>query len=246
MMKKVLSIVAAVLFAAYLIFSVFLSRSASEKTEVEECKCVVVEVRNKSGYDLMNKASVLDLLNSNAMNPEGMLMGEIDTESMEEFLKTNPLISHVDCYKTTANMVCVNLVTKIPILRVKNNTGADFYVDNRGELIYAKLHPMDIPLVTGFVNDEFASEKLYELALFLQTSDFWRAQIAQINVTEDGQVELVPRVGNHLLILGEPSDYEQKLSRLAKFYEDGLGIIGWNKYSSISVAFNNQVVCKKK
>lgn len=246
MMKKVLSIVAAVLFAAYLIFSVFLSRSASEKTEAEECKGVVVEVRNKSGYDLMNKASVLDLLNSNAMNPEGMLMGEIDTESMEEFLKTNPLISHVDCYKTTANTVCVNLVTKIPILRVKNNTGADFYVDNRGELIHAKLHPMDIPLVTGFVNDEFASEKLYELALFLQTSDFWRAQIAQINVTEDGQVELVPRVGNHLLILGEPSDYEQKLSRLAKFYEDGLGIIGWNKYSSISVAFNNQVVCKKK
>ena len=53
-------------------------------------------------------------------------------------------------------------------------------------------------------------------------------------------------MGNHLLMLGEASDFENKLERLMKFYEDGLSVIGWNKYSSISVAFNNQVVCKKK
>ena len=42
------------------------------------------------------------------------------------------------------------------------------------------------------------------------------------------------------------TNFEQKLDRLMKFYIDGLGVVGWNKYSSISVAFSNQVVCKKK
>ena len=245
-MKKILSIVAAIVFAAYLLFSLFLSRSASDKMDTDLCQGIVVEVRNKSGYDLMSVSAVNDILVANAMNPEGRLMGEVSIEDMEEVLMTNPLISSVNCYKTTSNNVFVDLTTKVPVLRVKNNRGEDFYVDSRGSLIAAKLRPLDIPLATGYVDSTFAAEKLYELAMFLQNSEFWHSQIAQVNVTADGQVELVPRVGNHLLVLGEPSDYEEKFDRLMNFYEDGLGVIGWNKYSSISVAFNNQVVCKKK
>ena len=33
-------------------------------------------------------------------------------------------------------------------------------------------------------------------------SDFWKAQVEQINVTREGQIEMVPRVGDHLLITG--------------------------------------------
>ena len=68
----------------------------------------------------------------------------------------------------------------------------------------------------------------------------------QIDVTEDGEIRLVPRVGDHLLILGSADDVERKLERLMNFYEKGLDNIGWNKYRSISVAYDNQVVCKKR
>ena len=30
------------------------------------------------------------------------------------------------------------------------------------------------------------------------------------------------------------------------FYEKGLDNVGWNKYRSISVAYDGQVVCKKR
>ena len=55
---------------------------------------------------------------------------------------------------------------------------------------------------------------------------------------------------------GESKDYlrqemkklvdEGKLERLEKFYRYGLSQAGWNKYSYINLAFENQIICKKK
>jgi cell division protein FtsQ len=70
--------------------------------------------------------------------------------------------------------------------------------------------------------------------------------VEQINVTDEGDLELVPRVGDHILFLGKPVRIEEKLNRIRTFYTKGLSRVGWNKYSRISVEFENQVICKRK
>ena len=62
----------------------------------------------------------------------------------------------------------------------------------------------------------------------------------------DKNIELVPRVGDHVIYLGKLDDFEQKLKRVKVFYEKGLNKVGWNKYSRISVEFDNQIICTKK
>ena len=74
----------------------------------------------------------------------------------------------------------------------------------------------------------------------------WKAQIQQINVTPAKELELVPQVGDHIIFLGKPGNYENKFDRLKTFYKKGLNEIGWNKYSRISLEFNNQIICTKK
>ena len=85
--------------------------------------------------------------------------------------------------------------------------------------------------------------------------DFWKNQIVQINILPDLGVELVPRVGEHIVYLGNipQSKYvnrrkalvqgfvQKKMDRLKKFYK-----YGWNKYSYIDLEFDNQIICKKK
>ena len=61
----------------------------------------------------------------------------------------------------------------------------------------------------------------------------------------DGSIEIVPRVGEHIIYLGRPINMENKLTRLEKFYRYGLSKAGWNKYSYISIEFDNQIICKK-
>jgi cell division protein FtsQ len=90
-------------------------------------------------------------------------------------------------------------------------------------------------------------------------NEFWKNQIVQINVLPDLGVELVPRVGEHIIFIGYLpqskddatrkvliTDYiNKKLERLEKFYQYGLNTAGWNKYHYISLEFDNQIICKK-
>jgi len=32
---------------------------------------------------------------------------------------------------------------------------------------------------------------------------------------------------------------------MKEFYTEGLNKVGWNKYSQISLKYNNQIICKK-
>ena len=91
-------------------------------------------------------------------------------------------------------------------------------------------------------------------------NNFWKNQIVQINVTAEKGIELVPRVGNHIIYIGELPKYdkrqngasvikdftEKKLLRLEKFYKYGLSQAGWNKYSYINLEFDNQIICKRR
>ena len=57
---------------------------------------------------------------------------------------------------------------------------------------------------------------------------------------------MVPRVGKHIVYLGQPQNVKNKLERLRKFYRHGLNKVGWNKYSRINVEYGNQIICKRK
>jgi cell division protein FtsQ len=87
---------------------------------------------------------------------------------------------------------------------------------------------------------------LYKFGVFLQKNSFWNAQIEQIHVLPGRNIELVPRVGDHIIYLGKLDDFERKLKRVKTFYEKGLNKVGWNKYSRISVEFGNQIICTKR
>ena len=55
-----------------------------------------------------------------------------------------------------------------------------------------------------------------------------------------------PRVGDHIVYLGKLDQFEDKLDRLKVFYKKALNEVGWNKYSRISLEFNNQIICTKR
>ena len=103
-----------------------------------------------------------------------------------------------------------------------------------------------VPLATGNISEEYAKNQLFDFAQFLQKNKFWDSQIEQIHVNSKLDIELVPRVGNHYIILGKIEDYKENLTKLKLFYDKGLNKVGWNKYSVINLKFKDQVVCTKR
>jgi cell division protein FtsQ len=184
-------------------------------------------------------------LQQSGINLVGKSLSEINTGRIEATLEANELVRQAECYKTVAGRVKLKVYQRTPLLRVIANKG-NYYIDTDGKKMPVPANfSAYVPVATGFIEDDFALAELFRFSRFLQKNKFWNAQIEQIYVAPNRDIELTPRVGNHQIILGKIEDYEENLDKLKLFYEEGLSKIGWNKYSKINLKYKNQVVCTK-
>jgi cell division protein FtsQ len=101
-------------------------------------------------------------------------------------------------------------------------------------------------VATGNISRSYAQKRLTPIAIEIMQDRFWQDQTEQLNILPDGTLELVPRVGDHVIYLGQPTDISRKLERVRKFYKYGLSHTGWDRYERINVEFDNQIICKKR
>ncbi|MBR5936283.1 MAG: cell division protein FtsQ [Bacteroidaceae bacterium] len=244
MMKRILLILSLFLLVGYIAFSAIAMTDRHE--DVRLCQGVDLNIVDSLHFDLIDEDMILSLLQEHSVDPIGMPLDAINVETIENILVTHPLVGSAQCYKTGGNRIRINLSSKVPLVRVLNNRGQDFYVDSHGEILTQHSLAVQLPVATGYIDRRFAADDLLKVVHAIDCSEFWKAQVEQIDVTKEGEIRLVPRVGDHLLILGTADNVEDKLERLMNFYHNGLDNIGWNSYRSVSVAYENQVVCKKR
>ena len=60
------------------------------------------------------------------------------------------------------------------------------------------------------------------------------------------QVEIIPRVGDQVVLLGELDGYERKLAKLLTFYRKAMAKEGWDKWNYIDLRYDGQVVCSER
>lgn len=243
MLKKILLIGCMCIITAYLVAAVTIfNRQSAEK----QCEHIQLIVKDTVENQFISNEEIISLLKKKKLYPVGNITRQINCNSIEQELNKHPLISQTECYKTPSGNLCIEVHQRIPILRVMNQKGENYYIDNKGSIISPKTKCLaHLVIATGNVEKSFAMRDLYKFGLFLQNNPFWNAQIEQINVLPGNNIELVPRVGNHIVYIGSLEQFEQKLDRLKSFYQKGLCEVGWNKYSKINVEFGNQIICTK-
>lgn len=243
MIKRILLLIVMLALIAYLIVAI---TAFNHKPVSQTCRDLELVIKDTAYAGFITKKDLQGLLQQKGIYPIGKKMERISVKSLERELSKHPLIDEAECYKTPSGKVCIEVTQRIPILRVMSVNGDDYYIDNKNTVM-----PPDAKcvahraVVTGYVEKTFAMKDLYKFGVFLQNNKFWDAQIEQINVLPNQTVELVPRVGDHLVYLGKLENFEDKLARLKTFYEKGLNQVGWNKYSRINLEFSNQIICTK-
>ncbi|MCB9017945.1 MAG: cell division protein FtsQ [Prevotellaceae bacterium] len=236
-----ISIICAIL--GYLVFSIF---AFSFRSKNQVCKAVLVEISDSSSLRFITKRNVVSLLDRSGINPVGGTMKDIRTDQIEMVLEKQPRIKQAECYKTPDGKIKVVVKQREPILRIMNN-GHGYYVDSEGKTMpISSDFTAYVPVASGAISEKFAKNELYDFALFLKRNKFWDAQIEQIYVDYNEEVELVPRVGDHIIALGKLDSYEYKLEKLMSVYKDGFSRTGWNKYRRVDLRYENQVVCTKR
>ncbi len=242
MIKKLLTCLFLLLISVYIVMALTVLNRKPQGAVCEEVACIIQDSIESS---FIQPQEVEEILKSKKLYPKGKIMDSVACREIEACLLEDSRIEKAECYKSPANRICIEIVQRVPLLRVMPNNGKNYIVDIKGRVMPDARSTAYLPIVTGYADEHIACNELFEFAKFLQKDKFWDAQILQINVTKDKEIELVPRVGNHIIFLGKPEQYEEKLARLKMFYEKALSKVGWNKYSRISVEFNNQIICTK-
>ena len=242
-MIRIFSIVIATLLSCYVLF---ISLYFSEMRQNPVCKDLQIVVKDSLEKHFVSEEDLVFILKKAGMNPVKHSMSEINTNLIEKELLKNEMIAKVEAYKTPSGIIKLEITQKMPIIRVMGVRG-NFYVDNQGSTMpISHRYVAHVPIVSGYVEKEFAVTELYKFALFLQENEFWNDLIEQIYVYPDNEVELIPRVGDYRIMLGVLEGFEEKLSRLNLFYEQAIPKVGWEKYSMINLKYKNQIVCTKK
>lgn len=209
------------------------------------CEDVKVTIADSAYAVFITPSEVSRLLQKGRISLVGQQMDSISCLRIEETLRKSSFVKEVTCYKTGGRTINIILMQRLPLLRVMADNGEDYYIDERGDLMQPQGYAADLPIVTGEVSQAFVRKRLLPLARFIAKDELWRAQVEQMHIDAQGRIDIVPRVGAQLIHFGKAEEIPEKFQRLRTFYEKVLPQVGWNKYSEISVAYTNQIICKK-
>lgn len=229
-MKKVLAITISCLFVAYITFILLY---LPKQTVQHESPMLELVYMDSLGQYLLPKETVLNFVEN---------ADTLSASRIENIMKQHVLVEYVECYETNNGHIKCMIWCKEPVLRVLANAG-NFYLCRSGDFLSSEYIKVKLPVLTGCADTLMCKTWIAQLGTFIHDDPFWSEQVEQINVTGNGNVEIVPRIGKHLIFMGDNSNLENKFERLMNFYNNGLSKIGWNKYSTINLAFQNQIVC---
>ena len=242
--KQILLVACNIAVGIYLVLAVTAFNNPDEAM-AKDCTEVKIDIEKESMEGFLNPAEVKKLLTQSKLYPLSQPMNSVSTRKMEEALRKSPFIEKAECYKTLTGHVCINIKQRIPVIRIMAANGESYYLDHHGNIMPEAGYATDILIATGNITKKYAQTRLSKIANHIMSDSFWRNQTVQLNVLPNQTIEMVPRVGDHIVYLGSPARIENKLERLRKFYIYGLNKAGWNKYNYINVEFSNQIICTR-
>lgn len=181
----------------------------------------------------------------------------IDIQEIERVLEEDIFIQDADVYIDAFNKVHITIEQRVPIARIIDEEEPSYYLDGVGKRVRTSADfTARVLVVTGKIGkfesnyrtiEDNRLHKLFQLIQYIDKHPFWKAQVEQIYIDVAGEVQLIPKLGDHTIHFGQADkNIEDKFKRLSVFYKGGLAYEGWNKYKSINLAYAGQVVAKKR
>lgn len=202
-------------------------------------------------YFISKKDVLLVLEKVNGGKLEKAMIHTLDLTKMENQLKNDPWIKTAELFYDNNNVLQVKITEREPVARLFTVSGASFYIDSSlTRLPLSEKYSARVPMFTSFPtevtvlkkSDSALLEEVKSLAVYIVSHPFWMAQIDQVNISQSGEFEMIPKLGNQIIRFGTSERYREKFNKLLAFYQQVQSRLGWNKYSVLDVRFRNQVV----
>ena len=163
--------------------------------------------------------------------------------TIEEVILSNDMVKNAQVYLTVNGELVSKIVQRKPIGRIEGVS--KFYLDDRGERMpLSKHHSARVPIITGKITGK-TLEDAYVILDYINKDDFLRKNVIGIHIEDEGKYQLKFRMENFVVNLGGVDNLNKKFSNFMAFYAKATKDNSLEDYATVSLEFNNQVVCTK-
>ncbi|MBS1510219.1 MAG: hypothetical protein JST86_05215 [Bacteroidetes bacterium] len=232
--------------------------AAIRKKDAAKCKGIEIKItgiEKTDGLRFVDEEDVQQTIKAICNgNPKLKPISAFDLRKMEAELEKSKWVRNAELFFDNNDVLNVLLQEREPVARVFTATGASFYIDTALAMLpLSDKYTARLPVFTGFPNeqqvlsaaDSGLLRDISTISIAMQKDSFRTAMIDQVDITPQRSFEMIPKIGNQLIVFGDASAAEEKFNKLELFYKEVMMKAGWHTYSVINVQYKNQVVAKK-
>ncbi|WP_027378703.1 cell division protein FtsQ/DivIB [Chryseobacterium daeguense] len=198
---------------------------------------ISVKMNEKTPVYFIDEKDIREIVKKE--NPSGKV-GDLNIPALEKKINNLPAVDSANVYLNLNGKLNLDIKQRVPVFRL-NKEGRDFYVDEKGvEFPISKTYSHPCILVTGNVKKE-EYEKLAELVEKIDKDDFSKKYFIGIS-KDNGDYNLLTSEGNYKVELGDLDNIDFKVKGFKTFVEKYLVFQDPQKYSMVSVKYQNQIV----
>jgi cell division protein FtsQ len=216
------------------------------------CKDVKIFIPGNQYF--IDKDQIDNILQLKSNTLIGRKLENINMHELENKLKANPFIEFARVYADMDGIICIDISQRQPMLRIMNQYEQDFYVDQHGlKLPLSENFTANVLVANGLIDEPFSGKvdtlhtalarDVFKTADFIRKNSLWSAQIAEIYVNQNHEIELIPRVGSQRILLGNADSLATRFHNLKVFYKQALPQVGWDAYNQV-IGVRNDIMKK--
>jgi cell division protein FtsQ len=270
-MKRIFNIIIFIALASGMVF-LFVFANLKQKELV--CSEFIIDIDYNGAPPLINNSTIRREITNSGIRIKNQLITSIKAPQLQQLLKKNPYVKKATITVSVNGIVKANILQRNPLVRVVDQEYNQCLLDDEGLIMpVSNEFPVRLVLANGNIenvkkatskkganNTQSSRERyrpkaplhlpsdlsnIYLTALKLKTDSLTSALIEQIYINNNKEIELIPKVGEQSIIMGDTVLIDHKLKNLRTFYNYGMKNFAWNNYKVINLKYENQVVCSK-
>ncbi len=236
------------------ILSVVLLVAAIEKRDTKTCTGIDIQLAGGGDNFFIDKQDVIAIINrANGNLIIGKPTKEFNLFAIEKNLKKIMWISKAEIFFDNNGKLQVIINQKEPVARVFTKGGESFYIDSTKMILpLCENHVARVPVFTDFPASVSALTKadsslindIKSISLSIQKDTFLMSLIEQISINPLRQYEMIPKIGDQIILFGDAGDMQLKFNKLKLFYKKAIPQSGLSKYSLVDLQYKGQVIAK--
>ncbi len=223
---------------------------ASNIESTQKLAGVSIHINSKKKYHFVEESQIFDeAIKNRNIDTSVTPIEKIDFKAMERVIEQDPWVEHATLYVDNNRVLQMEVTQRVPLVRVFEQNGGSCYMDNTLHTMPVKpqinFYTSVVTNVPALGNDSVSwavKQNIATMVRRIQADTFWNVQISQVVFDSGFTFQLLPVLGDQVIMFGDTSHAAEKFSNLYAFYNKVLNRIGWDKYEKLDLRFKNQVI----